>query len=301
MGNLSNEVEKLKKSCLKHDQVTEIHEWISYVSAKYPSDRNPRLCRLSLFPFQAFRVYTISDITENVTSMSVASAASLLITPDVINQRERRVDLSSILNDISPVVLVSNHLLGSIIGLQFDWRNTLSIDADSLVNRLTPHLTIRSVNISHIPSVNPLPKSAPLFHNAVSELKMETASSEYSISYLTTSTASRLDQIRTSVEDLRSTVQESSQKMGFLNEEIFRTNLGIELGAKRAERVQFESLGDLVREVGRRMQKTDAEIDNALGSIIKMMIIGFRSYRHAGDDTVDFMDVHFLSDDPDIF
>ena len=89
--------------------------------------------------------------------------------------------------------------------------------------------------------------------------------------------------------------------MGFLNEENFRTNLGIELGVKRAERVQFESLGDLVREVGGRMQKIDAEIDNALGLIVKMMIIGFRIYGHAGDDTVDFMDVHFLSDDPDIF
>lgn len=63
------------------------------------------------------------------------------------------------------------------------------------------------------------------------------------------------------------------------------------MGIKWVERIKFESLGELVRCVGRRMQKSDAEIDDALSMIVKTMIIGFKSYRHAQDDTIDFFDV----------
>lgn len=195
-GTDSSLLKELKESCLKHDQLTDIHEWICYICSNCPSDTNPRLCRLSLFPFAPSRVYTITDITDNISSMSVASAEQILITPDVIQQRECRVDLCTILRDTpSTVVLLSDNLLHKIIGLQFDSEHTLFIDAASLVDRLKLHVAIRSHNISHVPSVNPIPKSVPLLQHAVSEMKMETTSPANSISYLRTATVARLDQL----------------------------------------------------------------------------------------------------------
>src|SRR5208282_90057 len=181
-GTDSNLLKELKESCLKHDQLTDIHEWICYICSNCPSDTNPRLCRLSLFSFAPSRFYTITDITDNISSMSVASAEQILITPDVIQKRECRVDLCTILRDTpSTVVLLSDNLLHKIIGLQFDSEHTLFIDAGSLLDRLKLHVAIRSHNISHVPSVNPIPKSVPLLQHAVSEMKMETTSSANSI------------------------------------------------------------------------------------------------------------------------
>jgi len=163
-------------------------------------------------------------------------------------------------------------------------QNTLIIDALPFINSLSPFLNISHQPIHH--TSNPTKATfVALLPSLITGLQMETLSSTNTLSYMRTTSTARLDRLShdtkkalRETESCRKAISDSSGKMGFISEEIFRNKLADEEGIEWAERLKFEGLGDLVRLVGRRLKKSGLETERAQGKLIQYMLSGFENF-----------------------
>jgi hypothetical protein len=246
---------------------------------------------VSSFRIAKYQIFAISDVNNLVTPVSVTAALPITVPADQQLLPEETVHLCTVLktgaekqnvqatfaksqktsSSSSPkeTIIVCSTLLSHTVAIPFDAKHTLIIDAQSFLNRLSPFLNISHQSINH--TSNPTKTTfLPLLPSLVTGLQMETLSTTNTLSYMRTTSTARLDRLSQDskkalreTESCRKAISDSSGKMGFISEEIFRNNLADEEGIEFAERLRFWGLGDLVRRVGRRLKAPEGEAERA--------------------------------------
>src|SRR6266496_5375487 len=88
---------RLKSNSIKHQETTNTHGWISFLYSGNLVDADTRICRLSAYRFPNFRTYTIADITDYITPLSVVSALKMAVQSEYLIQREEIMSLRTAL------------------------------------------------------------------------------------------------------------------------------------------------------------------------------------------------------------
>ena len=98
-----------------------------------------------------------------------------------------------------------------------------------------------------------------------------------------------LEIARTAIRKL----DETNQKLGYINEETFRQRLKEEEGFPWASNFQFETLAELVEWVGVKLNRRYEERRVALGMIVRSCLGDFQSYKDLETEfeTTDWQDV----------
>lgn len=84
---------KLKSNSIKHQETSNTHGWISFLYSGNLVDANTRICRLSVYCFPSFQAYTIAEITDYITPLSVVSALKKAVQSEYLIRREETVTL----------------------------------------------------------------------------------------------------------------------------------------------------------------------------------------------------------------
>jgi hypothetical protein len=286
---------KVKSLTVKHDPIDNEPEWIRHVYKQLNITAASRITYMRKYQFQNTLIYMVQEYGERISSSYAASLCKIKVTESELSKADFGfIFLEQALIDLGDSskagkLLVSDSVIGGDIIVQYNNERTVKASFKEFVTKVGEIIEVEQVCLDEC-IVNDLQNSrnSPESHvrdvvlNADNLNRLQRNSSEASSVAL----AKAIKALSTA-ELARVKVDETTKKLGRLNEETIRHRLNGEEGIPWASSFRFETLWEIVDWVGMKIKADKNERFKAMRDIVRLCVAGFEGYVEA-DDNIDW-------------
>src|SRR5579859_273928 len=286
---------QIKSLTLKTPLLANECDWIWYVYQNLDITAVSRIAYVRIFQFQTTYILAIQEYGQRMSSLLASSFSNVKPNEYRLQRADRGVlNLEQALIDLADPSIIGKAIIADVLTegdiiLQFNDERTLKAsykDFKTRVGAIVPVEQITSSKemaeelASYRNSPNPHIRNIGLNCDNVDRLQ-NNSSAAVSLALKTALEA------LSSVQASRGKLDETNQKLGYLNEETVRQGLNAEMGVLWARTLRFDTLGDIVEWVGDQIKADKKEKTKALRDIVRLCVGEFDRYPEP-KETVDW-------------
>lgn len=274
---IRNQIQSLTR---KHTEIESPKQWLGYIYDTFDVGARVKIASTHKFTFQSAIVFIISPYGQIITP-SVAALAAGLNHDEAIYISDETIDLERALQcwddpNTSLYLCLSKDFKDnassneSTLVLKWNKARTVYTQCTLFKTTVAKLVNTRLFDSPHRTSEHSLPPNLLHILHQNHDNHTEAVSSLLTKFQLVLKTATTAE----------SRVDETNQKLGYLNEEVWRQKLANEEGLSWATSFQFDSLRELVEWVGTKVKVNRVMKAKALQRIVNYCIGRFNGFHH---------------------
>ena len=286
---------RIKSLTLKTPPLANEHDWIRYVYQNLDITAASRIAYVRMFQFQSTYILAIQEYGQRMSSLSASSFSNVkpneysLQRADrgVLNPEQALADLADP-SSIGKAIIADVLTQGEII-LQFNDERTLEASYKDFETRIGAMLRVEQITSS-----KEMAEELASYRNSPDprfrDIGLNCENIDRLQNYFSVAVCCAL---KTTLEALslaqgsRVKLDDTHQKLGYLNEETVRQGLNAEMGVVWAKAFRFDTLRDIVDWFGDQIKADKQEKAKALRDIVRFCVGEFDRYPQP-KETVDW-------------
>ena len=266
----------------KHAFFDSAKTWLEYVYNTFKVGGAVKLACIHKFIFDTATVFTLVPYGQIITPRIAALAAEMEYD-NVVYVCDETVDLESVIDSwdnpkAKLYFCISNDFSNdatankSTVILNFSTNRTVHSEWSQFESTLGKLLRTCNFDSPHRSTENTLPP------NLLNVIRHNNQNCTEAVNFL----LAKSQVVYESVQTAETRVSDINQKLGYLNEEIWRQKIADEEGSPWAKSFEFDSLGELVEWVGTKLKVSGLRREIAIKRIIRYCVGGFEGFHKDG-------------------